>query len=364
MVYRRRPSHRTMPRMRGRFAALAASALGVAIMLARIASAHAAAACGAGAICGLKNPEDVVRVGSSPWAIASRLARDPSAASGLYLVNLKAKRARALTADVSAPAVARYRECPGPPDLRQMITHGLDLRWRSADEGELFAVNHGGRQSVEVFDVKLARDGVKLRWSGCVIVPDAILANAVAALPDGIAVTSFGERDDKNFANLLAGKPSGFVATWSPGNGWSHVPGSRFAADNGIALAADGQALYVNGWGDGTLHILPLRKDTPAATIQLGDFHPDNVHLLPDGKLLIAGQAGAPGDILACDKGTVCPVGSRIVIVDPRTRTVLPQVSAAPSSTFGAASAVLLFEHQYWAGSFLGDRLGRLGHRH
>lgn len=222
-------------------------------------------------------------------------------------------------------------------------------------------MNHGGRQSIEVFDLRILKDGVKLKWKGCVVVPNDVLANAVTALPGGMAVTSFGERDDKDSVNLLSGRPSGFVATWSAGKGWARLAGSQFAGDNGITSTPDGETLYVSGWGDGTLHILPARGNH-ARNIHVGDFHPDNIHRLSNGRLLIAGQIGSTREIMACSESSKCHVGSEVVIVDPQSGGVFPQAIAQPTSYFAAASTALLYAHDFWASSFRGDRLELLGH--
>lgn len=127
-----------------------------------------------------------------------------------------------------------------------------------------------------------------------------------------------------------------------------------------MTAAPDGSVLYVNDWNDGTLRIVPLGKGVAPATIKLGNFHPDNVHSLADGKLLIAGQIGNARDIMACAKEASCSVGSMIVVVDPKSQMVQSHLTVAPTSTFGAASTALLYGKDYWMSSFRGDRIIRL----
>lgn len=342
-----------------RACALAVMLCAVAILGVR-GAASGAEACAQDQICGLKNAEDLVPLDGSHWAIASRLGKDPATPGGFSLVDLEAHATRVLTPDVSGPADPAYSGCPGAPEPADLVTHGLDVRRQDRTEGELFAVNHGGRQSIEVFTVHVSDQGVTLAWKGCVVLPSDTYANAVAALPDGIAVSSFGGPGEEGTAALLAGKPAGFVSRWTAGKGWVHVAGSEFGGDNGLTASPDGGTLYINDWSDGTLHILPLGPGKSAATVKLGDFHPDNVHLLADGNLLIAGQVGPPQDILACVTEPVCRVGSRITVVDPATRKVIRTRSLEPTSTFGAASAALLDGTDYWVSSFRGDRIVRV----
>lgn len=312
-------------------------------------------------VCGLKNAEDLVRVPGSHWAIASRLARDPAAPGGFSLVDLEHRTARVLTPDFSGHASAEYADCPGPLTAPQLITHGLDIRRRPDGSSELFAVNHGGRESIEVFAIRPQGDGLQLHWKGCVLVPAEVSSNAVAALPNGLVVTSFGSSGPGGLAALLAGKPSGFVAQWTPHKGWVHVAGSAFGGDNGVVASPDGETLYVNDWSDSTLRVLSLRKGIAPASIRLGGFHPDNLHWLPDGRLLIAGQIGKARAVLGCAGAGACAVGSMIVIVDPRSREARMRWVVPPTSTFAAASTALRYGFDYWASSFRGDRVVRLG---
>jgi hypothetical protein len=315
--------------------------------------------CAQNEICSLRNPEDMVRIEDSQWALVSRLGRDPSAPGGFSLVDLDARTSMVLMPDVSKPAIAVYSDCPRAPIASELLTHGLDIR-PSAQGVEVFAVNHGGRESIEVFDLRIDARGASLTWTGCVMVPADISANAVAALPDGLAVSSFGKTGHEGTAELMAGNPSGFVARWRPKQGWSHVAGSEFGGDNGVTAAPNARALYVNDWSDGTLRIVPLAEGVEPITLKLGAFHPDNVHSLPDGNLLVAGQIGSAREIMACATEPTCAVGSMIVVVDPLGQKVLSSSSVAPSSSFGAASTALLYKNHYWLSSFRGDRIMRV----
>jgi hypothetical protein len=341
------------------FAALAFVLCGSALIVS--ARANATAACEPDQVCGMKNAEDLVAVPGTQWAIASRLAKDPEAPGGFYLVDLDKLTARVLQPEFSKSAAQPYLRCPGAPAAAELVTHGLDLRQMSNGLIELFAVNHGGRQSIEVFDLQVKKGGVALKWKGCVTLPTDMSANAVVALADGVAVTSFGSEGDQGTADLFAGKPSGYVASWTSKVGWTRVAGSDFGGDNGISAAADGSALYVNDWGDGTLRVLPLRAGISPATIQLGEFHPDNVHLLPNGNLLISGQIGSPGDIMRCASEPACGAGSMIAVVDPKLRRVQACWPIAASGTFGAAATALQYGRDYWLSSFRGDRIVRVG---
>lgn len=183
----------------------------------------------------------------------------------------------------------------------------------------------------------------------------------MAALPDGLVVTSFGSSGPGGLAALLAGRPSGFVTEWRPHEGWAHVAGSAFGGDNVVVASPNGQTLYVNDWNDSTFRVLSLRKGVAPVSIKLGGFHPDNLHWLPDGRLLIAGEIGKARDVLGCASAGAYAVGSMIVIVDPRSREVRMRRVVPPTSTFAAASTALRYRSDYWASSFRGDRVVDFG---
>src|SRR5438093_1124952 len=140
-------------------------------------------------ICGLQAAEDLVLVPNTRWLIASGM----TAGSGLHLIDTQAKSARSFfSPEVSAARAdkTRFSGCPGPLDPKQAVLHGLSLRPGQAGRYTLYATNHGGRESIEVFEVD-ARGGVaSATWIGCVVLPDKMAANSVAAFSDGALVAT------------------------------------------------------------------------------------------------------------------------------------------------------------------------------
>jgi len=314
--------------------------------------------CGRNAICGLKNPEDVVRLGNTRFAVASSLARAPDSQSHLYLVDLASKNAAPLLPTMD-PATQRSLDpdCAPPQNFRTLITHGLSSRSDGPDHGRLYVVNHGGNQSIEMFEWHVHGRNVALTWRGCVRVPPTVLANAVAPLPDGAAVTSFGSPDDPKLANLIAGRPSGFVMVWSKRTGWVHLKGSHLPGDNGIESSADGKTLYVAAWTDHALWILSRDGRRAPTRVPLGNFHPDNIHWQHDGTLLIAGEVGDASAILSCGPHKICSTPSMLVVFNPARGGIAAQQFIPPTTHFGAASTAIRYQDRYWLGSFLGDRI-------
>ena len=59
------------------------------------------------------------------------------------------------------------------PDLNPLKfrPHGIDVKLRPDGRTELYVVNHGGNESVEVFEVDLDADRPSLKWIGGVRLP-------------------------------------------------------------------------------------------------------------------------------------------------------------------------------------------------
>src|ERR1044072_5114213 len=134
-------------------------------------------------VCGVQNAEDLVVVPSSRWMVASGMAPG----SGLNMVDTQAKSVRKLYAVGTANARAdktKFASCPGPLDAKQAVLHGLSLRSAANGHYTVYATNHGGRESVEVFDLDVSGAAPAATWIGCGVAPDKMALHSGAASPD------------------------------------------------------------------------------------------------------------------------------------------------------------------------------------
>ena len=152
-------------------------------------------------------------------------------------------------------------------------THGLYLKARRRSTHKLYAVHHGGRESIEVFELNAGTNPPAIAWIGCAVAPDPIGVNAVVALPDGgFAATNFdprpapgtGARGGGLGAKLLSGEQNGELWEWHTKTGWTKVPGSEAAGANGLELSSDGNWYYVAEWG--TAHHAALERQDAAGS--------------------------------------------------------------------------------------------------
>ena len=119
------------------------------------AKADCAAANGASFICGVTNVEDVAPVPHTKWVIGSDLAAASHPQGYLHVFDTSNNTVKAVQ-----PAEIAIRPdkntCPGQPDMKTFGPHGLDLT-QTGTRYILYAVNHGGREAVEVFTVDLSK---------------------------------------------------------------------------------------------------------------------------------------------------------------------------------------------------------------
>ncbi len=312
-------------------------------------------------VCDVQNVEDLVAIRNSPWVLAGRIT-DPPTEGGFYLIDARNASARPLTPNFSSPRAEDFSDCPGALGADQFAAHGIGIRYGSGSKHEVYAVNHNARESIEIFDLDMSSTEPKLTWKGCVVVPPEVMPNSVAPLPEGgMVVTSFGIRTDpETYQKAMKGGISGLVMRWSPQSGWSEIPGTRFSANNGIAVSNDGKRLFVTGWGDRKLHVISLDV-TPHThrAIDLGAMHPDNIRTTEEGKLLITGQTGTPAEIFACTREPSCEVGFKVLSVDPASLAVETLLDEPGSAAFGGASTAILVGEEAWVGTFNGSRVAR-----
>lgn len=317
--------------------------------------------------CGFSHPEDMALMPDGRTLLISQMGTMSGEVPGSFAlfdtVNETITR-------LPAPTVADGEPwgdpaCTEPPGAA-FSPHGIDLVRRADGAWQLLAVNHGGRESVEFFHVVDAAEGYRLAWRGCAVPDPGSHLNDVAALPDGGFVTThmyphnsarIGPLDLAMLKGLL-GFDTGYVLHWD-GRRFAALKGTGMPFPNGIQVARDGSALFVNAYlGD------EVRKIAYPGGRLLGRVavkRPDNSQWDAEGHLLVASHGGGAFEALECFGITegACGLPFAIVAVDPRTlerRTVLEH-GGAP---MGAATVAQQVGEDLYLGSFAGDRIVRV----
>jgi hypothetical protein len=259
------------------------------------------------------------------------------------------------------------RDCSAPPEASEFESHGLNLRDVQNGRLTLHVVGHGAREAIEIYDVDTTPEGPSLTWNGCILMPEGLAANSVAAFEDGSIVATVLFTPGKTFADAVVDKePTGAVYKWELGDeGFTLIAGSELPANNGIEVSEDGGEIYVASSGLQT--IVAFSNTNPTEQLRTTaplPITPDNVHMSPDGKLLTAGMkndvpecGGPPGPEHSIEILAACPRGSIAIEIEPATMADRVLVETPALEVFSNATMVLPAGGRYWFGTFSGDRV-------
>ena len=327
------------------------------------AAANCAPDAGLNFVCGLRNPEDLVLIPGTGWLLASGM----EAGSGLNAIDTQTKTARSLfTSGLPVAPDQRYAACPAPLDPQVANLHGLSLRpglTASADgRYTLYATNHGGRESIEVFTVSTQDDAPSVAWIGCVLMPEGLAANSVAAFNDGAIVATVLTMPGTTFEDLFAGRPTGAVFMWTPGSdAFRRLPGTELAGNNGIETSADDREFYVAA--SGGKQIAAYSRTDPSKPLriaQLSEFAPDHVRLIAGNRLITAGMIDAEpecGGAPQTPEGIQCSRGYIVDVIDPQTMAVTERASGPRTPVFSGHAIAIPVGDELWLSSFNADRV-------
>ena len=318
-------------------------------------------------ICGFHNPEDLALLPESQSLVVSQMgAVDGSKSGNLVFFSLESESLALayppVGGDASAPRPGwGDAHCPGPPGAA-FSPHGLDLATRPDGALQLLVVNHGGRESIELFEVSDSPGAPELAWRGCALAPEDALLNDVAALPDGgFVTTKFLSKNHPNWSSLLGllRLSTGYVLEWQPEGGFRRLPGTDAPLPNGIAVSRDGETLFVDEYLADEVRKISRRSGELLGKADVAS--PDNLNWTADGRLLVASHNAPLNEILAC--GDVvqgqCPFHFSIVLLDPKEmKGVALYENAGPP--MGAGTSALRIGNDLLIGSFAGDRLLRV----
>jgi hypothetical protein len=315
-------------------------------------------------ICGAQRPEDLARIPESRWLVFSGFENG----AGLKLVDSRNRTMRLWYRGESSqitPDTSRFPACHSAPDVGAFNTQGLSLRTVGTAVHELYVVNHGGRESIEIFRIDSSADEPKLRWIGCVLMPEATAANSVATYTDGTILASVLTRSGRSITDFVRGEITGGVYQWQPGDtGFSLLPGTELPGNNGIETSPDDREFYVIAFGWRAVVIFSRQNTAQSLRRATAPgFMPDNIHW--DGQRLIL--AGMQYDEPAC--GGVrkildgkaddmrCHRGYAVAAFDPLSLQFTMIAYAEPNPAFNGVSAARIVEQELWLAAYQGDRI-------
>lgn len=323
-------------------------------------------------LCGWQNPEDMVALPDGHHVIVSEYGGQNGEKTGtLSLLDLKTETRRVLYKGGTTKGAGPWgaRDCLDAPG-EEFSPHGIHFSHRIDGRMQLLAVQHGGRESVEMFEVTNSLDGWALAWRWCVIPPEGSMINDVVATPDGgILIThmmtkrsgALGQSYEFMKASLF-GIESGYVLAWRPNEGFSRLANSEGVIANGIEISPDGETVFVNYSLNGEVRRINRRSGKiEASNTSLPPL--DNATWTPDGQLLVAGALASTFDMMACmdlESGS-CPGAFAIIALDPVTLESEMIYEGGPNTPSGAGTVGLrVRDGSLLIGTFAGDRIVRV----
>jgi hypothetical protein len=312
-------------------------------------------------------PEDLREIPGTPWILVSSMASPAGEPGALYVVNKRAPdRFVALFPRESISGqeawgrkpAAIYSGCPAPA-MAAFAPHGVNVRRRANGDLEILAVNHGGRESIEVLDLDMRGPTPRAHWKGCVILPADAWANGVAALAgDDLVISSMFDPQQPYLQQFEQGLPTGYALRWSPRTGWRQASDIKFSGANGIEVSPDQHWLFIAEWAHRRLWKLPLNWPGTPQSIEV-DFLPDNLRWTSHGDLLLAGQVAAPKAVFDCVQGKAgCPARFHVVRIQPDTMAKTLLVDAG-DARFGLGTGAIQVDDMLWVGSAISRYIHR-----
>jgi hypothetical protein len=328
-------------------------------------------------ICGARSPEDLELTPDGKSLLVSQFVNGPGGAgvAGLMLFDPAKKTFSRITPTSEPRKDWGDPACPGPLG-DALRPHGISLLKRKNGAIQVYVVNHGGRESIEMFELKQSGGTSELVWHGCVVSKEAF--NDVAAQPDGGFIATHptalqppppppgqakgqekGKAPQGGGPDIFSGQPSGYVSRWIPGKGEAELPGTRAGYPNGVLVSPDGRYMYFNAWTAKEVHKYDLKEGKETAMVKL-DFMPDNISWTSKRTMLAAGVKGARGECPA-GSGTPCVQAFGVAEIDPakmEAKTVFD--SAGKGALIPGVSIALQTGNSIYIGAFQGDRIVKI----
>jgi sugar lactone lactonase YvrE len=311
-------------------------------------------------ICGFRSPEDLAYAAEAGLLVVSEMAILAGGSGSLAAIDPRGGEPRRLWptgdgGDFVPDAAIGDAGCP-PPDPRSFSPHGLTLHGGN----QLVVVNHGGRESVEVFTLEGRGEGVRAVWRGCVLLPAGTSGNDVVVAPDGeILVSNYLPSLLSLWGTIevMLGLETGDLLSWRRERGWERVPGSEASGPNGLAFSAGGEWILFAETGTG--RVVRLARDRGSRDeVEIGGA-PDNLTWTSDGKLLAVAHDSLLALFTSCEEERPhCEGPWTLFEIDPGSlgaRVLLRH----DGHRIGTVATALEVGSDVWLGAVLSDRIGR-----
>lgn len=313
-------------------------------------------------VCGFESPEDLVLLPDHSGLLVSEFGLPDSEAGQISLLDGASRSRRVLYSAASSNDLRMRNPIWGDPSCSEPETfspHGIDL-YKRGTRWQLLAVNHAGRESVEMFELQ-KRDGQwQLIWQGCVEADDDSSFNDVAGVHGGFLVSRMMSRDAGMGVvfDYFLSRPTGLVLHWSLQHGFQPVGGSEGSMPNGLQISSNENIMYLNMYAGKELRVLERSTGNVVQSIAVKGADNSNWDLQDPGKLLVTTHTMSLFGMLGCISSADgnCPVPLAVYELDTESGT-MRSLLALDGDYFGAGTAAVRMGDQLFVGSFAGHRV-------
>jgi len=328
-------------------------------------------------ICLFTNPEDIEALPDNKTLLISQMGNMEGTLSGNLVFfdsnTQTVRKAFPLPQHDNNELLDNWGESTcSAPNQALFSPHGISLKQRHDGRHQLAVVNHGGRDSIEMFEVLQQDQQYHLSWRGCVLPEDGIFMNDVALMKNGgFVATHMFDKHAPHFFGLslemwkaMIGFNTGYVLEWQP----SQEPSYRILSEshggflNGITLSPDEKYVFASVYAE--KKVLKLERSTGklAAKLKLGPV--DNFSWSERGSLLATAHTGSQLDQKKCfdSPGKTCSFEFTVYAINPET-LAYDTILSHKGAPMGAATVAQQLGQYLYLGTFSGDRLVKTPYR-
>lgn len=314
-------------------------------------------------VCGMQTPEDIAALDDGKHLLLSHFGGMDHGHGSLSVFNIETEtfvQQFPPASGVVSTAGADWGDADcAPPTLGNFGPHGTHLRQLDDGRWRYLVVNHGGRESIEMFELTREAQEYALTWRGCVLAAEETFMNDVVGLANGdlLFTRMFHRRGDLEMYKSALGISTGDLWRWNAKTGLRILPGTDAAQPNGLEISADGQFVYANMYMEKEVWKVNAETGETVAVATL-THGADNSAWGSDGRLWAVIHTDGIFEMLSCfeHQDEPCAASFAVVAIDPQSMET-QVVFAHAGAPMGAATVAVPQGDRVYMGSFVGDRL-------
>ena len=313
-------------------------------------------------VCKMQTPEDIAALPNGEHLLLVNFGGMFSGTGYLSLFNVADESSKTLFPSDQLLESSHVRwgdnNCP-PPEMKKFRPHGSHLHRLKDGRWRYLVINHGLRESIELFEARLNGYDTSLIWRGCVLAGEDTIMNDVVGLSDGdLVFTRMFHTEPTPLSRIFSilGFNTGDVWRWNKKNGLRILTGTEAAEPNGIEISPDEKHIYANMYFENEVWKIDADKGGIIEKAKIS--HPDNSAWTRDKKLWVASHSGSILEQAACLGSQSKSCGAPFEIIELNTDTMETSVVFSQRGPpMGAATVAVVQGDRVYMGSFVGDRL-------